>query len=273
LRRGLRRDSIATVIDVDGYLYDRRDALGTIAALAPWWQQLADGRSLPASFDDCVADQVGVLAALAPDTPESGDLESVWRLGEVVHRRIARSGGEELVLAPSLRLLRRAVDEMRAFGSFPARHEGEVAQLSSSGGGVPKLPIAEVEVDLGGVIGDVQRTRVHHGRPWQALCIWAAEVVDAFAAAGHPIRYGAAGENVTVRDIPWSLVQAGVRLRIGEVLAECTLFSLPCSQNARFFDGGDFLAMHHERGPVSRIYASVLEGGGIRAGDRVVLEP
>lgn len=261
------------MIDVDGYLYDRRDALGTIAALAPWWQQLTDDRSLPASIGDLVAAQVDVLAALAPETPASGDLASVWRLGEVVHRRVARRGGEELVLAPSLRLLRRAVDEMRAFGSFPARHEGVVVQLSSSGGGVPKLPIPEVEVDLGGVVGDVQRTRVHHGRPWQALCIWSSEVIDSFAALGHPIGYGSAGENVTLRDIPWPLVRAGARLRMGEVLAECSLFALPCSQNARFFRDGDFLAMHHERGPVSRIYATVLEGGRIHAGDVAVLEP
>ena len=261
------------MIDVDGYLYDRRDALGTIAALAPWWQQLTDDRSLPASIDALLAAQVEVLAALAPETPASVDLESVWRLGEVVHRHVAKRGGEELVLAPSLRLLRRAIDDMRLFGSFAARHEGSVAQLSASGGGVPKLPLPGVVVDRSGVVGDVQRTRVHHGRPWQALCIWASEVIDAFAAQGHPIGYGSAGENVTLRTVPWPLVRAGTRLRIGEVLAECSLFALPCRQNAKFFRGGDFLTMQHERGPVSRIYATVLEGGRIQPGDLVVLEP
>jgi hypothetical protein len=31
--------------------------------------------------------------------------------------------------------------------------------------------------------------------------------------------------------------------------------------------------MHHERGPVSRVYATVLSGGEVRTGDPVVLEP
>ena len=270
------------MIDVDGYLYDRRDALGTIRALAPWWEQLAEGRDLPRSFGSLLAEQIGVLALLAPgtpgatvadDTPTSEALETVWRFGEIAHRSVAEQGGGELILEPSLRLLRRAVDEMRAFGSFPARHEGTVAQLNTSGGGVPKLPVEEVQVDLGGIVGDVQRSRQHHGRPWQALCIWSAEVVDAFTAEGNPIGYGSAGENLTLRSIPWALVRPGVRLRLGEVLAECTPFALPCSKNARYFRDGNFLAMHHDEGPVSRIYATVLEGGRIRPGDLAILEP
>ena len=40
-----------------------------------------------------------------------------------------------------------------------------------------------------------------------------------------------------------------------------------------WFAGGDFEAMHHERGPVSRVYATVLTPGSVAVGDAVVLEP
>ena len=92
-------------------------------------------------------------------------------------------------------------------------------------------------------------------------------MIDAFAADGHPIGYGNAGENITISGLDWSTMGAGVRLRIGDVLAETSFFALPCSSNAPWFLDGDFRLMHHDRGPVSRIYAWVLEPGAIAVGD------
>ena len=139
---------------------------------------------------------------------------------------------------------------------------------------MPKLPVDEVEVDLRGVVGDVQMTKKHHGRPWQALCLWSKEKVDLLAAEGHPITYGAAGENVSITGIDWADVRPGVRLQIGEVLAECSLYSLPCAKNRRWFADRDSMRMHHETEPgISRMYASVLVPGTVRLGDPVVLEP
>ena len=74
---------------------------------------------------------------------------------------------------------------LRAAGQLPGRAEGTVVQLSVSPGGLPKLPIDSAEVTWKGMAGDRQATRLHHGRPWQALCIWSAEVIDDFHAAGH----------------------------------------------------------------------------------------
>jgi MOSC domain-containing protein YiiM len=138
---------------------------------------------------------------------------------------------------------------------------------------VPKRPADRVDVDENGLAGDRQAARRHHGRPWQALSLWSAEVIDAFAADGHPISYGSCGENVTVRGLPWADVRCGVRLAIGPVLAQVSLFALPCAKNAQWFTDRDFTHMHHERGPVSRVYASVLHGGEISTGDPVLLEP
>ena len=161
---------------------------------------------------------------------------------------------------------------LRAAGQLPGRAEGTVVQLNVSGGGVPKRPVDSFEVGWRGASGDRQGTRVHHGRPWQALCIWHIEGIDELRAAGHPIAPGLAGENITVEGLPWDDVRAGVRLEIGTVLCEVSAYALPCSQNAAWFVGGDFEAMHHERGS-SRVYATVLRPGTVKVGDSAVLEP
>ena len=160
-----------------------------------------------------------------------------------------------------------------AAGQLPARAEGVVAQLNRSDGGVPKTPVDRVEVGWRGVQGDRQRSRQHHGRPWQALCIWSTEVIDAFAAEGHPIAPGSAGENITLRGLDWSTVRPGVRLRLGTVLCEVSAWALPCKHNRAWFSDGGFNRMHHDRGPVSRAYATVLEPGTIATGDPAILSP
>jgi MOSC domain-containing protein YiiM len=162
---------------------------------------------------------------------------------------------------------------LRAAGQLPACAAGTVWQLSVSPGGLPKLPIDPAEVKWEGMVGDRQATRLHHGRPWQALCIWSTEVIDAFRTAGHPLAPGRAGENITISGLPWAEVRAGVRLRIGEVLCEVSAYALPCASNKPWFIDGNFNVMHHERGPVSRVYATVLEPGTIAVGDQAILEP
>lgn len=162
---------------------------------------------------------------------------------------------------------------LRAAGQLPARSYGTVSQLNVSDGGVPKTPVDSVEVSWRGVVGDRQGTRVHHGRPWQALCIWSTEAIGALQSEGHPIAPGLAGENITVRGLAWADVRAGVRLQIGTVVCEVSAFALPCAQNSAWFTDGEFRAMHHERGPFSRVYATVLEPGVITVGDVATLEP
>ncbi|MEX0846381.1 MAG: MOSC domain-containing protein [Ilumatobacteraceae bacterium] len=222
------------------YRFSPTDAERTVASIPIIWQLLADGRDATV-IEPLRPTFTGDLAA---------DLPVAW--------------AAMLAAGPAL----------RSAGQLPGRTAGRVDALHRSGsGGVPKLPAAEVEVGFGGVVGDRQATRQHHGRPWQALCIWSTEVIEAFAADGHPLAPGAAGENITVSGLPWADVRPGVRLRIGGVLCEVTSFALPCKQNAQWFTDGEFTLMHHERGPVSRVYATVLEPGGIVTGDPAILEP
>ena len=158
-------------------------------------------------------------------------------------------------------------------GLVPRRADGAITGMFTSNGGVPKVATAQANVTHRGLEGDRQATRRHHGRPWQALCLWSAEVVTALARQGHPIVPGAAGENVSVTGIAWADVRPGVRLQMGEVLCEVSTYAIPCRKNAQWFQDGRFNTMHHSNGPVSRVYATVLEPGSIAVGDVAILEP
>jgi MOSC domain-containing protein YiiM len=125
-----------------------------------------------------------------------------------------------------------------------------------------------------GLAGDRQATRRHHGRAWQAVCLWSAERIDALRDEGHHVFPGATGENLTVAGLDWSTVRPGVQLRAGGALLAVTAYAIPCRQNTRWFARGDRNRMHHERHPGwSRVYATVLEDGTVRPGDAVVVEP
>lgn len=185
----------------------------------------------------------------------------------------ALTGDVDTDLPPVWQAFLGAGPSLRAAGKLPPRHEGRVDSLQLGTGGVPKLAVDAVDVDFGGVVGDRQKVRVHHGRPWQALCLWSAEVIEQFAANGHPIAAGSAGENITVRGLPWPDVRPGVRLQLGTVVCDVICYALPCRSNRSWFRNGEFRLMHHERGPVSRVYAVVIEPGRIRTGDVAILEP
>lgn len=155
-----------------------------------------------------------------------------------------------------------------------ATQSGTVVQISRNGGGVPKLPVDRVGVTFSGLEGDRQHDRRNHGRPWQAVCLWSADVVDALAAEGHPIGYGSAGENLTVRGLDWAALSPGVRLLAGTALLQVTSYAIPCKNNAQWFSDGGFSRMSHEVRPgQSRLYASVVVEGVVATADVVVVEP
>ena len=189
------------------------------------------------------------------------------------HLRPVLSGDVREDLPAVWEAMQAAGPALRAAGQLPPRATGLVDSVHRGSGGVPKPSVEHVDVVFSGVVGDVQLARQHHGRPWQALCIWSTEVIERFNAEGHRLFPGAAGENITLSGFDWALIRPGVRMRIGEVLCDVSAFALPCSKNARWFEGRRYNAMHHDFGPVSRVYATVLQPGQIRAGDEAILEP
>jgi len=152
---------------------------------------------------------------------------------------------------------------------------GTVAQLNVSGGGVPKTPVDQLEVNAAGVVGDHQDDRIHHGRPFQALCLYGLDVIEALQAEGHPVFPGAAGENVTIAGIDGKSLRPGTVVAIGDELRiELSAYAIPCKKNAAWFVDGDFRRMLHDLHPGwSRIYATVLHPGTVRTGDAVIVEP
>jgi MOSC domain-containing protein YiiM len=160
-------------------------------------------------------------------------------------------------------------------GDGVPQQRGTVAQLNRSGGGVPKLPVDELEITRAGVAGDHQNDRVHHGRPFQAVCLYGLDVIEALQAEGHPIFPGAAGENITIAGIDGRSLRPGTVVSIGdEVRLQLSAYAIPCKKNAAWFADGDFRRMLHDLHPGwSRIYATVLQPGEVHTGDAVVVEP
>jgi MOSC domain-containing protein YiiM len=150
---------------------------------------------------------------------------------------------------------------------------GEIVQVNTSPGGVPKRPVAQVQVDLLGLSGDDHDDLVHHGGPDRAVSLFAIERIEALAGEGHPIAAGSVGENITTRGIDWDAVQPGARLRLGaEVVIEITSFAAPCRTIRASFRGGDFNRINQKRfAGWSRAYARVLVTGLVRSGDPVEL--
>lgn len=152
---------------------------------------------------------------------------------------------------------------------------GRIHQLSASHGGVPKLPLDRGFVTPLGLAGDRQRYTKIHGGPERTLCLYALEVIERLRAEGHPITPGSCGENVTVTGLAWPRVCPGTRLRLGvEVKVEVTRYTTPCKTIAGSFRDGDFHRIDQRRHPgESRVYARVLRGGQLAAGDAVELLP
>lgn len=162
---------------------------------------------------------------------------------------------------------------LAALGAGAPRQQGSVVRVSTSDGGIPKASIGRADVSHHGLAGDRQALRKHHGRPFQALCLWSTEVIDALAAEGHPIEAGHAGENLTIGGLDWSLLRAGAALQIGSVVAELSFPATPCKKQRPWFVGGDFRRIAYERHPEDvRWYAWVRRPGHVAEGDVVQVQ-
>lgn len=255
-------------IVVDNYTYEGTDAQRTLLNLGEIWQHHLSGGGLDASRCAAVERQLVQAAHRLAGTEANLSLNDVSLndLGEWLGKRV-----DELDRAALTNFLGELWRILESLHTHAGEYHGVVSGLHASGGGVPKLPIDSAAVGWSGVEGDRQGSRVHHGRPWQALCMWSDEVIAGFAAQGHPILPGYAGENITVRGLPWEVARPGAKVTIGSVEATVTAYAIPCSQNEAWFTGGDFELMSHERGPVSRIYARVDRPGTITLGDSLTL--
>jgi MOSC domain-containing protein YiiM len=154
------------------------------------------------------------------------------------------------------------------------RATGRIAQISVSGGGVPKHPVPRARVTPLGLDGDAHRNLRYHGGPDRAVCLFAVEAIRVLQAEGHPIAPGSLGENVTLEGVDWGTIVPGTRLCLGdEVILEITRYTTPCFNIRPAFADGDYSRVSHKQHPdMSRVYARVIVPGTIAAGDAVRLE-
>jgi len=147
----------------------------------------------------------------------------------------------------------------------------KIVQLSISHGGVPKRAVPEAVVGPLGLEGDEHTDLKWHGGPDRAVCLYSVEQLTQLVAEGNDVFPGALGENVTTEGIDFKKLSVGDRLRLGDDV-EIEIASLvdPCKTIRRYFADGRFARISPKTHPdEARLYARVIHGGRVYAGDRI----
>lgn len=109
-----------------------------------------------------------------------------------------------------------------------------------------------------------------HAGPWhRQISLLALESIATMRDKGLEVGPGDFAENVTTEGIAVVSLPVGTRLRLGPCLVEVTQIGKECHDRCAIFSQAGDCVM-----PREGIFARVLEGGTLRAGDRVqVVEP
>ena len=258
---------------VGDHKYSGTDAHRTLLSVGSLWQHhLHDVQRDPRRVSSVAKELVAGLESLVNLDNRMLELElgaRIKQLGEKAASKIDVIDPQKLVtwldnLWPTFAKLHNADTQ-----NLAKQNVGQVVGIQVSTNSVPKIAISNGDVNYNGLVGDRQMARTHHGRPWQALCIWSEEVIARHAKAGHPITRGSAGENITLSQLDWSLVRPGATLEFGSVKTQVTGYAIPCKKNARWFSDGDYQRLSHELGAVSRVYCLVTQPGEVTVGDIV----
>jgi MOSC domain-containing protein YiiM len=250
-------------ITVGNYIYSAQDAHKTLSMLDEIWSYYTHESQIPEGW---LAGARGFLAEMCslggvplPALENVDTAFSALTSSLVAKYDELTDGQTEALLAATWRFF----PTMRLLSD---EHTGVVAHLHASKG-LPKKPIDTASIGWRGIEGDVQSSRVHHGRPWQALCVWSTDAIDSLRAQGHPIAPGFAGDNITVSGISADAFRPGAHFRIGAVRGFFSAYTIPCSKNNEWFQNKNIMAMSHTQGNFSRIYAMVTHTGTISVGD------
>lgn len=119
------------------------------------------------------------------------------------------------------------------------------------------VPEAELKVDCG-IVGDA-----HAGKWHRQVSLLAYESIEKMIAMGADVSPGNFAENITTEGIDLLALSPGGRLRLGRTVElEVTQFGKECHSHCEIFrQVGDCIM------PREGIFARVIEGGRIRAGD------
>lgn len=130
--------------------------------------------------------------------------------------------------------------------------------------GTEKQPVAEVKLITNfGLEGDA-----HAGKWHRQVSLLSAEKVDEFNGRGGDAGVGAFGENILVSGIDLRALPVGSFLRAGEVVLKVSQIGKECHSHCAIFARvGDCIM------PREGIFATVEQGGVLRAGMELVVEP
>lgn len=293
-------------ISVDPCEYDLGDSAATVRTAPRRWGWATDGLDgLPAAAEAALEALVSALRAAGGVGTSLHDVcDAVWRnLAGLAETRGVRTrvvdvlGGDHPLLIATIECDRMLSVAARAVAAEVGRaDEGVLQRIGVSDGGAPKESAARAEVGPRGLAGDRQAEREHHGRPFQAVSLYSAELIDTLSGEGHPIAPGAVGENLLLSGLDWGSLRPGVRLVIGRddpgegvvdgetratiqdadrpVVLEVNAWVPPCRTIAPAFTDRRFDRIDHDKHPGwSRAYAWVLRGGTVVTGSRVEALP
>lgn len=130
--------------------------------------------------------------------------------------------------------------------------------------GVPKKAVQEAELrPEHGIVGDA-----HAGKWHRQVSLLADESVEKMRAKLPGLKPGAFAENILTRGITLYELPVGTRLRVGPALLEITQIGKECHSDCAIKKATGDCVM-----PREGVFAAVIEGGVIRAGDAVRIEP
>jgi molybdenum cofactor synthesis domain-containing protein len=106
----------------------------------------------------------------------------------------------------------------------------------------------------------------HAGSWHRQVSFLSLEKIEAFRERGAKVEYGAFGENIIAEGFDFRALPVGTRFRIGDALLELTQIGKECHTHC---------AIYHQTGdcimPREGVFAVVLEGGVVKAGDTIEL--
>ena len=125
-----------------------------------------------------------------------------------------------------------------------------------------EVPQAELVADYG-IMGDA-----HAGKWHRQVSLLSAEKIDDFRARGAQIDNGAFGENLIISGFDLGNLPLGTRFCIGDTILEMTQIGKQCHSHCAIYKRMGECIM-----PKEGVFAVVVRGGQIHAGDEVKLIP
>ena len=137
--------------------------------------------------------------------------------------------------------------------------------------GLPKMPVAQVQIDMAGLAGDYNRYRQKkkNNAPDMAALIISPDVLGEQNKEGWPVKYGDLRENLTIANIDYGPISPGQKYSIGEVEIEISYICDPCANLYALPYVGDKRSFEFIKTIMNRRgwYARVLKEGSVSVGD------